>query len=357
LTIHGESRYGDGINAKDGTSHHITIENNIILNFDANQQTVGISTKTPAWDWIIRNNRIINAGTGIYLGNSNGGSPFIGGLIEGNYIVNPIGYCMQIKHQNSRPNIAGIPTADRRTIIRNNVFIKDDRPTPQGNRPNFLLDGFPDTGNGSNDTYEVYGNFFYNNPRESLAQISGRVIFHDNILVQPSTSQVGLYLTNHNRPLKLAYVYNNTVYGGSSGIRFGATPSEDSIVLGNLILSNGGIAKSERAKRVEDNIIDSMSNASLYVKTPSTQLNSMDFYPLSNTTKGTPLNLDQFSEHMDFNVDFNGNDKSTREYRGAYSGEGTNPGWQLQSDNKQGGASSNRENPPNTPVGLEIMVN
>ena len=58
-------------------AHHITLENLHIHDHDANQQTVGISTKIPAWDWIIRSNIIDSAGTGIYLGNSDGGAPFI----------------------------------------------------------------------------------------------------------------------------------------------------------------------------------------------------------------------------------------------------------------------------------------
>jgi len=288
------------------------------------------------------------------LGNSNGDSPFIGGIIEGNYIVNPIGYCMQIKHQNSRPNIAGIPTEDRRTIIRNNVFIKNDRPSSDGNRPNFLLDGFPDSGNGSNDHYEVYGNFFYNNPREVLVQVAGRVIFHDNILVQPSSTQRSLYLGNHNKPFKLAHIYNNTIYGGRSGIRFGASPSQDSSIIGNLILSDGGIEKSERAEVVEGNLIVSFNDAVNYVQSPSTVLGQMNFYPKQEMVTGSALNLDQFSAHLDFNRDFNGNDKLSREYRGAYAGEGNNPGWQLQSDNKPDGPIIDS---PSVPTGLNLIKN
>lgn len=51
-------------------AHHITIEYLEIRNYRSSQQNVGISTKCPAWDWIIRKNRIIGAGTGMYLGNS-----------------------------------------------------------------------------------------------------------------------------------------------------------------------------------------------------------------------------------------------------------------------------------------------
>ncbi len=49
-------------------AHHITLENLYIHNFAAQQQSVGISTKCPAWGWIVRGNRIEGVGTGMYFG-------------------------------------------------------------------------------------------------------------------------------------------------------------------------------------------------------------------------------------------------------------------------------------------------
>jgi hypothetical protein len=40
----------DGINAKGGPTHHILIENCVIRRQSYHQQTVGISTKSTAWD-------------------------------------------------------------------------------------------------------------------------------------------------------------------------------------------------------------------------------------------------------------------------------------------------------------------
>ena len=45
-------------------AHHITLENLVIRGHGNNQQTVGISTKCPAWNWVIRGNTIVGAGTG-----------------------------------------------------------------------------------------------------------------------------------------------------------------------------------------------------------------------------------------------------------------------------------------------------
>ena len=97
LTFDGQGREVDAIKAGKETTrgcHHITIENNMIINHGANQQIVGISTKSPCSDWIIRGNTIIGAGTGIYLGNSDGNQPFVRGTIEYNLIRDPVGYLL-----------------------------------------------------------------------------------------------------------------------------------------------------------------------------------------------------------------------------------------------------------------------
>src|SRR5512133_955210 len=116
-----------GISAKDGTiTHDILIQNNTLVGQNASQQTDGISTKIATWGWTIRNNTIIGAGTGMYLGNSDGSSPFFASTIENNLFRDTIGYNMQIKWQLPRPSISGMPTGQSFTIIRNNVFIKND---------------------------------------------------------------------------------------------------------------------------------------------------------------------------------------------------------------------------------------
>jgi hypothetical protein len=321
-----------GISADGGQSnitHHILIEGNTLVGQGGSQQTDGISTKAPTWAWVIRKNRIIGAGTGIYLGNSNGKEPFVAGVIEDNLIINPIGYCMEVKYQLPRPSVSGMPTAPSSTLIRNNVFIKDDQPSPDGDRPNLLVGGFPDSGPGSNDLYEIYGNFFYHNSREVLFQGSGRISFHDNILVSRNTAAL---FRNHDLPLKLAYVYNNTIYTARAGIEFGNAASDGDAVVGNLIFAatptTGPVAHQA------GNIMDSFGNAAKYVNSPSFELGAMNFYPLAGKTRGAPLDLSQFASNADYNVDFNRSPKGTMTLRGAYAGAGTNPGWRLQADVK-----------------------
>jgi hypothetical protein len=327
-----------GISAKGGTSnlvHHITIEGCTIQGVDASQQNSGISTKTPTWGWVIRGNRILGAGTGMYLGISDGSDPFVGGVIENNLIQNPIGYCMEIKFQLPRPDVQGMPTGDSTTILRHNVFIKDDQPSPDGDRPSVLLGGFPDSGPGANDLYQVYGNFFFHNPRESLLQVSGRVSIHDNVFVD--ASDAAIRLRNHDLPLKLAHVYNNTLYAAKTGIGFGNLPSQEHRVTGNLIFADTDI--SGAPPNAFDNLSDTVANAAKYVTAPSITLGSMDFYPLASKCEGAALDLSAFAAQADYDRDFNSLSKGGMTFRGAYAGAGTNPGWKLGAGIKETGAA------------------
>ena len=60
----------------------------------------------------------------------------------------------------------------------------------------------------------------------------------------------------------------------------------------------------------------------------------MDFYPLAGMASGTPLDMSQFQADTDYARDFNGASKGTFKFRGAYAGDGTNPGWMLDAELK-----------------------
>jgi len=323
----------DAVNAKDSISHNIRIENNVMMNFPEDQLIVGINTKSTAWNWVIRGNHIIGAGTGIYFGGSSGDSPFINGIIENNLIINPIGYCLQVKQQNEYTLIEGMPVGPSRTIIRNNVLIKNDRPGTAGSRPNLLVSGFPRSGPGSMDHYEIYGNFIFYNPRESLFQGAGRVRMHDNVFVG-NGSQTAILMTPHQgKDIQVAHIYNNTIYGVARGIQMTAAATVSSRVVGNLIFADdpiGGMIEDLR-----DNVVDDLVNAAMYVNSPSTMLDEMDFFPKTGMAQGSALDLSAFSEDVDYTRDFNGADKGDPVFRGAYAGEGANPGWTLAADFKR----------------------
>jgi hypothetical protein len=244
LVIDGRGLPGaDGIKALASphlATHHIVLDGNLIIGAGANQQTDGITTKTPTWNWVIRRNTILSAGTALYLGDSDGTAPFIAGLIENNLVVDPIGYGMQIKYQIARPELAGMPEEAQSTIIRYNVFKKTGRPSPDGQRPNLLVGGFPEEGAGSNDLYQIYGNLLIDNPREALFQGSGRISFHDNVLIggEPAAA----VFRDHDLPLKLADVFDNRIYSPHIGIEFGSTARQGQSVFGNVIFAETPIA-------------------------------------------------------------------------------------------------------------------
>lgn len=362
LRIDGRGYDVDGINCKDEIAHDIRIEGCTLVRLNNNQGTVAISTKEIVWNWTIRNNSILEPGTGIYLGNSGGDAPFINGVIEGNYISNPTGYCMEIKHQLPYSLVAGMPAGPNRTIIRNNVFTKDGRASEAGDRPNLLVGPFPSSGPGSTDLYEIYGNFLYNNPRESLFQGAGRVTVHDNVLVGSSAGNSAIYLTDHNGPLSYATVYNNTIYGSGSGIAFVNAPRAYGLATGNLIFSGQPILNCGACTGVvlRDNVTASLANATQYVNQPSLTLGAMDFFPRSDcaTCAGSALDLSPVTGDRDYNRDFNGTAKGSFMMRGAYAGSGSNPGWRLAAEPKVGGPSSgggpptSDTTPPSAPLGL-----
>jgi hypothetical protein len=244
LVIDGRGLPGaDGVKALASphpATHHIVLDGNLIIGAGATQQTDGITTKTPTWNWVIRRNTILSAGTALYLGDSDGTAPFIAGLIENNLVVDPIGYGMQIKYQIARPTLPGMPDGPQATIIRNNVFKKSGRPSPDGNRPNLLVGGFPEKGAGSNDLYKIYGNLLIDNPREALFQGSGRIIFHDNVLIggEPAAA----VFRDHDLPLKLAEVFDNKIYSPHTGIEFDSPARQGQSVFGNVIFAETPIA-------------------------------------------------------------------------------------------------------------------
>ena len=60
----------------------------------------------------------------------------------------------------------------------------------------------------------------------------------------------------------------------------------------------------------------------------------MNFYPLTGACQGAAIDLSKFAFDTDSGVDFNGTSKTAATgsvvFRGAYAGQGINPGWALQ---------------------------
>ena len=285
LTVDGRDLGGDGVNAQ-GVSHHITIENLIIRGVGGDQQIVGISTNgAPTWNWTIRGNTIIGAGTGMYLGNSDGTNPFVAGVIERNVVRDTIGYNLQIKHQAPWPGISGLPTGKTNTVIRHNVFTKGgNSSTGSLARPNVLIGDVPASGPGADNGYEVYGNFFYQNPTEALFQAEGNVAFYANLMVSRTGSAVNVQ--PHNGSVRAIRVFGNTVVAAGSGISVtGGSAAYTQQVTGNAVFAATPIS----AVGATANVTDSYANAGKYLNNPTGALGQLDLFPKAGALRGAAI--------------------------------------------------------------------
>jgi hypothetical protein len=332
LTLDGQGRLGDAVKAE-GTAafaHHVTLEDLRIVGHGADQQIVGINTKCPAWNWVVRENVIEGAGTGMYFGDSDGGAEFVNSLLEYNLVRDTLGYNVQVKHQTGRNTGLGIP-ASGVTILRHNVLSKaagaaggDDA------RPNLLLGHWPLAGPGSGDAYHVYGNFFFDNAAggEPLVQAEGNVALYANLLYNRFGNAV--QVQPHNDVPRLIRVFHNTVVAAGTGISVvGGHPSFEQRVVGNAAFAATPLVGGIQA----DNATGTFAGAAAALNDASGTLPGMDLFPLAGALAGPPEDPTGLAGFTDGDRDFNGAlHAGTR--RGAYAGAGDNPGWVLALERK-----------------------
>ncbi|MCP4902379.1 MAG: hypothetical protein GY906_35880 [bacterium] len=318
-------------------NHHITIEGLQIDGYSTGSvYPVAISTKSVAYNWVIRKNRIVGAGTGLYLGNSNGERDFSNSLIEHNVILNTRGYNGQIKHQHARSTDLGAP-ATGITVIRHNVFSKASG-SATGNecRPNLLVGHRPPTGAGSEDDYLIYGNFFWQNEctSEALFQGEGHIILYDNLLVNDHGTAIRIQ--NHNDVPKRIRVFHNTVVAEGSGIRMpnGGDPAYQQKAFANAVFASIPLYG---VPEQHDNVTGEQSEAAAHLEnpfgSPGAVGDELDLYPLAGALSGDPVDLGDAPLWFDTDRDFN-DALRPGTYRGAYSGDGSNPGWLPELDFK-----------------------
>jgi hypothetical protein len=338
IEVNGRDLGGFGVSAQ-GLVHDITIEECYLHGVGGDQQVVGISTTgSSTWNWIIRRNRIVGAGTGIYCGSSDGTSPFVAGLIEHNVIVDTIGYNMQVKHQAVWGSVpVGMPTGKTTTIIRHNVFSKSGSSSTGGNaRPNLLVGDAPASGPGSSNDFAIYGNFFYLNPTESLFQGEGSIAFYGNVMV---ADDAAIRVQRQNGLVRSIAIFGNTVLVRGTGTAIavsGGGAGTTQRVLGNAVFATGDpISVSGATAAATQNATDSSGNARAYLIDPMSTLGSLNLFPKTGSPlrQAPSVDMSGLDVHPDWNRDFNGNVRDAA-YRGAYTGEGTNPGWRLSLDFK-----------------------
>jgi hypothetical protein len=324
LSLDGQAKAGDGVKAEaTGVSvHHILIEGLSFRNFNQGPLSVAISTKSPAWNWVVRNNTITSTGTGMYFGNSDGRAETANFLVEHNLVHNTLDYNVQFKHQLNRNTSIGMPSSGT-TIIRHNVFSKETGSlSGEWARPNLLVGHWPLSGAGSTDIYQIYGNVLYQNPYEALFQGEGNIAFHDNLLVNRTGDAVRIQA--HNSVPRRIDIFNNTIVATGYGIRIaGADPAYPQRVVGNAVFAGTPLSGGQQS----NNVTGTYASASTYLNNPMAALGSgLDLYPKSSQLQGTAIDYSYLGSLEDRDRDFNGTTRAAT-YRGAYSGSGTNPGW------------------------------
>lgn len=323
-------RLGAAAVATQGITHHIVIENLTIEGLNDHQQSVGIScVQGPTWNWTIRNNFIVGAGTGMYFGNSDGRSPFVAGLIERNVVRDTIGYNIEVKHQVAWSGVpAGMPTEATATVIRYNVLAKRSAfVSPDGARPNLLVGDQPPEGPGSRNRFEIYGNFLYQNPTEALFQGEGNIAFHDNVLV--NTAGSAIRIQRHNGLVRQVDVFHNTVVARDGGINvMGGRSGFQQAVVGNVVFADTPIRIDGIDATQANNTTGEMRDAGQFLVRPEGPLGSLDLRPRDDRLAGTKLEPARLSDYLDAQLDFARAGRA-RDQRGAYTRPTTRPGRPL----------------------------
>lgn len=328
LEIDGRGRFGFGVAAQ-GQTHDIAIEDNLFVGHGADQQVVAISTsRAPAWHWAIRRNVIVGAGTGLYLGNSDGANPFVAGLIEHNLIRDTIGYNAQIKHQVPWSGVPdALPSGPTLTLIRHNVFSKSSGAAAGVNaRPNLLVGDQPASGPGALNGFAIYGNLFLDNPVESLFQGEGRIGFYGNLMVGQGAA---VRIQPHNGRVRDVHLFHNTVVCETGAIVVtGGQTGTTQRLLANAVFSDGTpIAVSGVQVFSQEHLSGSRAAAATHLVDPLAAIGALDLYPRADgAARGSAVDLAGLEAWPDADRDFNHRPRDAR-YRGAYAGEGANPGW------------------------------
>lgn len=329
LELDGRGLAVDGVKAESNSrfAHDITLDDLLIKGHGADQQVIGISTKSPAWKWVIRNTVILEAGTGMYLGESDGSAPFVAGLIEGNLIRDTRGYNLQIKHQLERPALPGMPAQPSTTIIRHNVFSKQKNGSREAlARPNLLVGHFPKSGAGSEDIYLIYANFLYENPTEALFQGEGNIALYSNVFVNMSGSAV--HIQPHNGRPESVDVFGNTVVARDRGILIvGGNPDRSQRAFGNAIFADAPL----EAPHASSNVIGNLQEAAQRLRSPFASPGALELAPLHDSAVKTKAWPSVPGRYVDAAKDFEGNPRVPG-IAGAYSSRA--PIWSLPLDRK-----------------------
>ena len=243
-------------------------------------------------------------------------------MVEHNLVSTTQTYNMEIKYQNGRRTALGIPSSGT-TIVRYNVWDKESGyDTTTWKTPNVYVGHWPLSGPGSTDVYQIYGNVFYQNPVEALFQGEGNVALHDNLFVNRAGAAIHIQ-ANNGAPRRIE-IFHNTVLATTTGIQvLNGDPAYTQRVLGNAVFAatplKGGLQVG--------NVLGSYAAATTALVDPMAPLGQVDLYPKTGQLQAAALDTTPLTGFLDWNLDFNRMSRLAA-FRGAYSGDGVDPGWQ-----------------------------
>ena len=136
-----------------------------------------------------------------------------------------------------------------------------------------LVGHWPLTGRGANDQYLIYGNFFYQNPHESLFQGEGNIALYNNLFVNHFGDAIRIQ--PHNETTRTISVFYNTVIAKGSGItlvRREHDPMYPQFVTANIVFAGSPV----RGTSFEKNLTGELDEARKYLTRPFAPLGEMN---------------------------------------------------------------------------------
>ena len=244
-------------------------------------------------------------------------------MIERNLIVDTLGYNLQIKHQQPRKMLPGMPVGRSETIIRHNVFSKRQRSSKEIARPNVLVGHWPASGPGIDDRYLVYGNFFYENPDESLFQGEGNIALYNNLFMNHFGDAIRIQ--PHNGVPREVSIFCNTIIAAGTGIAL--TRSLRSLAYSQSVAANIVFARSSiRGAAEEKNLIGDIDEATNYLVKPFSPLGEMNLMAGNTAMLEGVQERKLFDTYLDAGLDFDG-DAHGKVRMGAYAINKSGPRW------------------------------
>jgi hypothetical protein len=168
-------------------------------------------------------------------------------------------------------------------------------------RPNLLLGHWPPSGAGAEDTYAIYGNFFYQNPSEALFQGEGNLAFYSNVLVNNFGDAIRIQ--PHNDKPRRIDIFHNTVLAANTGIHVSeGDPAYAQRVTANAVFANIPIVGGTQ----HANLTGLLADAADHLKDPFSPLGQLDLAPQFGKLIAASFNFLPQVPVPDPNLDFDG---------------------------------------------------